>query len=382
MKSKKEATGSDLEAAVTSKNEDEQSNSTDSFGFVQQEHPEVTITHTGEDLLPKEMFKDEDEQSTGLDSLGFVRQDRMELAIVGMDDDVSTLANDTFDSSIRMLEIPGRGELKKRSFKEYKTPSKNKSSSDDGTAPETPPSKILSEEDDERNNSFFALGSTKFYQCAGVLGCVLLASIGALSYALIKVRSQDSSSSTAGMSNWDHFTFPPVPSPGSLPKETAAPVTPTAAPVTPTAAPVTLPTMDPTTNLLAVTIDDFSSLLANRSLGSLEILEDMNSPQYESFEWVTNDLNYFDYGPDRAIQRWVLGVFFLGLSEEANSTSPANLTLWMTDADECSWYSTRTDSICNEDGLFRNLDLRGLDLYGTIPAELSLLSGSLGKSYC
>jgi len=350
--------------------EDERSITSDSLGYVLQKRPEETIPDTEDDVLPKELFKDEEVEAD--------QQQFPGLAIIGGEDDVSTLANETVLGSMGMAESPRR---ETKNFDQYTTPVKeNKSRRDDDTLPETPPARgYRVMKDYGSDNSILPLASKKLYMIAGLLGFVLLASIGALSFALVNIRAKESSSSSS--ESLDDYTFPPgfFTSPTSQPTAAAVINAPEST-LAPTPSPVTSPpTMEPTVQNIFNdgAVFDFSAHLAIRSPKSLEILEDPDSPHFRSFEFVTSDPKYFDYGPDRAMQRWVLGVFFLGLSEEANSTSPANLTLWMTDADECSWYSTRTDSICNEDGLYRNLDLWGLDLYGTIPAELSLLSGSL-----
>ena len=109
---------------------------------------------------------------------------------------------------------------------------------------------------------------------------------------------------------------------------------------------------------------------------SLETLEDQDSPQYESFTWMVSDPEYFSYTPDRILQRWVLGVLYLGLSErmERDGTFADILEDWMTDENECFWYSSRPNDVCNDEGHMISLDIRDAELYGTLPPELSLLT--------
>jgi hypothetical protein len=109
---------------------------------------------------------------------------------------------------------------------------------------------------------------------------------------------------------------------------------------------------------------------------SLElILQDTESPQHRAFEWVTSDPGYFGYSPERIIQRWVLSVFALGFS-----TRPSILDdSWMGDLDECTWYPSQPESVCNANGLYERIDVRDASLFGTLPSELALLSNSLSK---
>jgi hypothetical protein len=160
---------------------------------------------------------------------------------------------------------------------------------------------------------------------------------------------------------------------------------PTLAPVAPTTSPVPVPvTLTPTTPAAPSEMDQaraaFLTLLADRSVesddSSLElILQDTDSPQHRAFEWVTSDPGYFGYSPERIIQRWVLSVFALGFSSRPSVFDDS----WMGDSDECTWYSSRPDSVCNADGLYERIDVRDASLFGTLPSELALLSNSLSK---
>jgi hypothetical protein len=237
------------------------------------------------------------------------------------------------------------------------------------------------------------------------MGFFLIASIGALSLVLLRLRQDDPSTSTTNQSvdsssggYTEDFSLPPVPmSQAPVPAPTVKPPTqePPTAPVaglSPTDVPVNPTTRAPSapSSSAATTFgpseqdpqNDFLLLLASRSIESLEELEDRDSPQYRSFEWISADPNYFDYGPDRVLQRWVLGVFFLGISDTMVTRQNGVvgfLEHWMTDIDECLWYSTRPDFVCNDQGLYERLDIRDANLYGTLPSEFALLSNSLSK---
>jgi hypothetical protein len=128
--------------------------------------------------------------------------------------------------------------------------------------------------------------------------------------------------------------------------------------------------------------EDFLSVIISRSFESLEIiLEDIDSPQHRAFAWITNDPAYFGYGKDRVLQRWVLSVTALGLTDVPTeySAKASILDSWVRETDECTWFSSQPSSLCNPDGLYERIDIRDANLYGTLPSELSLLSHSLGK---
>ena len=349
------------------------------------------------------------------------------MAIIGLEDDLSTIANDTIGG-----DMTGRGfpsQPRNRDFNEYHTPEKQKRNGgddDEDTQPETPPGMIRVPQKGEKVASNAqggastrrgpSLRSKRIYLFALFMGLILLVAIVALAVILAQLRQDNDTSGSAGGQSidgagvggadsgsdnaldfgfgtrapvstnnpYDDFAGVPSVSTGS---PVAAPVSTPDVPATPTPdeekedADATTPTPEES----ADPSKDFFDLLASRSLDTLETLEDRDSPQYQSFEWVTSDPNYYDYGPDRVIQRWVLGTFYLGLSENMGNRElgPNVLTNWMTEEDECLWYSTKPNEqpVCNENGLLESLDIRDASLYGTFPAELALLSNSLSKFY-
>lgn len=372
---------------VPAKDVEDQISTTDSLGFARQEDPEMAMISKGVDVSTIEHPK---------------------IAIIGREEDLSTIDNDTINGSIRKSEL-GESveyrETKTRNF-EYATPKKQykKSYSDDDTAPETPPKMVPTppkilwtssrsvegwEDDEFQVSLLFSQRWKRFYECAALLALFLIIAVFGLGLVLVKLRSEE----TSDNNNFGGFNLPPpsFPAPAPAPQEmpvamSPTVVAPTNAPVAPVALPPTTPptikptikiTSPPVSTAVKEAIDDLSMLLVERSLETAEILQDPASPKYQSFEWITTDPNYFDYGPDRVVQRWVLGVFFFGLSEKPGFDPASDLQLWVTDANECSWYSTRPNSVCNKDGLYRSLDLRESNLYGPIPPELALLSNSL-----
>jgi hypothetical protein len=315
---------------------------------------------------------------------------------------------------------------KQRDFKEYTTPTKKKNpagDSDEETLPETPPPKSPAGGSDEdtlpvtppglisrvpsgkktmgsaRVKTFDPKPSegyvapegrraTRIFIMASVLGMVLIASIGGLAIALIRLREEDSTTTSANKGLGEITPVPtqqetPVPTQQEIPVPTQQEITvaPSSAPAQRSASPVQGTS----------TRDDLFQVLSELAPGSLELLEDIETPQYRAFSWLSSDPNYFDYDDSILIQRWVLAIFSLSF-EEGGDLSPFSarrldtsapgssvLTDWMSYSDECFWHSTLSDGFCNEEGLVRNIDIRDGGLSGTLPKEVALLSNSLGK---
>jgi Leucine-rich repeat (LRR) protein len=100
------------------------------------------------------------------------------------------------------------------------------------------------------------------------------------------------------------------------------------------------------------------------------------SPQYLAFEWLSNNGNLNFFSDEKNMQRFVLATFYFS----TNGDDWTNKDLWLTDEDECNWYSSNIYlSQCNELGYYRYLELNFNGLSGTIPSELALLSDSLTR---
>jgi hypothetical protein len=366
------------------------------------------------------------------------------MAIVGLEDDLSTIANDSVAGKPMDPHMIARGDhtnMNKRDFKEYTPERKKRTDSDESTAPETPPGMIRLQKKDvaSKDNSgktkrsqktkstkTSSMGesgisprSKKIYIGAVFLACLLLVAVIGLAMALGQLRGEEQEEAVPVHDIHDFpdgfLTAPPIelapisapapaPSPVPTPTPVAAPITspvqapveptpptdlPTASPVPPTEPPTAAPATD-TPTFPPGPQDDLITLLSARGDSFiLESFEDRDGPQYLSFQWVTSDPNYWDYGPDRVIQRYVLGVLGLALRDapqnralqepEIIGSSAAVLSTWLQYTDECTWYSS-SNTFCNNQGLVSNLEIRNMDLVGTLPMELSLLSNSLGKS--
>jgi hypothetical protein len=334
------------------------------------------------------------------------------MAIVGLEDDLSTIANDTVNGSMveHSREAPLNPTPKQRDFNEY-TPKKKRSparDSDEDTAPETPPGlirvpdgkntigsaevKTFNPKPSDEYMELEGRRTKRIFLMALVLGTVLIVSIGALAIALIRLRQEDSTTTTQREITLapEQQETPPPDEEGSVgtqsPIATSAPASfaPSTAPVQQSASPIA------TQPSVLATRDDLLQVLAQLTPESLELLEDINSPQYQAFSWLSSDPNYFDYDDSRLIQRWVLAIFFLTFeagdlssfsTRQLDTSAPGSSVLidWMTYSDECFWNSSQSDGFCNDEGLVRNIDIRDGGLSGTLPKELALLSNSLGK---
>jgi hypothetical protein len=120
--------------------------------------------------------------------------------------------------------------------------------------------------------------------------------------------------------------------------------------------------------------DPLRDLIASKSPDGGESLKDPDSPQSMALQWLKSPLNSDFDDEDRLIQRYALATFFYSTAGEGWSSN----FLWMSSSDECIWYSTsKSGTICDQDGRLRELDLQENKLFGSIPQEVVMLSESL-----
>jgi hypothetical protein len=97
-----------------------------------------------------------------------------------------------------------------------------------------------------------------------------------------------------------------------------------------------------------------------------------HSPQAKALAWLRSDPLYYEYvDVYRLNQRYALAVLYYS----TNGASWRNNSGWLSDANECSWYTSGAD-ICGEELHLRRLDLNNNFLHGSIPTELELLTDS------
>lgn len=161
------------------------------------------------------------------------------------------------------------------------------------------------------------------------------------------------------------LSLAPVPS-----TETTAPsVGPSSSPVAATAAPITAA---PATAVPVTPVDTLAGVIVSASPESSDRLSMRDSTQSQALEWLRSALAVGTFGAvvsdARTVQIWTLATlaFNLGLSET-----------WLTSGgnDECFWDGI----ICSADTrTVVGIDLEGRAITGTLPPEISLLSGLIG----
>jgi len=153
-------------------------------------------------------------------------------------------------------------------------------------------------------------------------------------------------------------------------EETTAPVT------TPTLAPVAsqAPSISPGPTTAAPT-DDLSALIINaaKPTTSRSTFDDDTSIQFKALQWLHGNENLQFYSDKKKITRWALAVFYYATNGDQWNIR----TNWLSDLDECTWYTAGNTPACNDDKEFSNLELRSNGATGTIPPELGLMSDFL-----
>jgi hypothetical protein len=137
----------------------------------------------------------------------------------------------------------------------------------------------------------------------------------------------------------------------------------------PSTSPSTKPSSAPTS--LQVYILDLLSAAAPDSL--ISMLDDFNSPQATAFEWLQlNTIRATQ--PDRIIlQRFALATLYYSTSGDKWRRNDG----WLTEENECLWYTRSLLSPCNSLGEYTHLNLPSNSLAGSLPGELALLAPSL-----
>jgi Leucine-rich repeat (LRR) protein len=165
-------------------------------------------------------------------------------------------------------------------------------------------------------------------------------------------------------------TLRPTPTPSTLSPTTESAL-PTPLTLPPTETPTSLPTMIAVTN--APTSDDqvLFNLISSISVDNGASIETDGSPQNSAFTWLTGSNSLDSFSAERTIQRYALATLFFS-TDGPNWSQSSN---WLTDVDECLWYSRSGGSSCDENGLYVTLDLGFNGLMGSIPGEIGLLTG-------
>jgi hypothetical protein len=250
--------------------------------------------------------------------------------------------------------------------------------------------------------------TSRNYTCACFMAFFLMCVIAALGYTFQRLHVQKSpfrSSSSSSEPNVfeENWTFRPTPfsptepspspttfsptrRPTNLPTQTPTTLQPTRSPTSPpTRSPTALPTLPPTNPpTVLVTMsqqEDLKQILAQVTFNTLEAIQVNGSPQQRAFSWLHQDPRYSLYGERRIVQRFALGTLYYAVttsfSSQTSQKSNEALQTWMDyGTNECtwftSWYNNRLP--CDADGVVKFLALINIELSGTIPSELALLT--------
>lgn len=133
-----------------------------------------------------------------------------------------------------------------------------------------------------------------------------------------------------------------------------------------------VPTPAPTTEKFAALQD----LIAFAALDGGASLSDPLSAQYKALTWLEGNENLNDYPDWRKIQRHTLATFYFS----TNGDDWIERDFWLTDEDECNWFTSAVDPPCDEGGVFTRLALFENNVAGTLPKDLAILSDSMRKS--
>jgi hypothetical protein len=138
---------------------------------------------------------------------------------------------------------------------------------------------------------------------------------------------------------------------------------------TPTSPPSTeIPTISPTTSS---TDQDLLDLLVAVSFDNGTSILTQGTPQNFAFQWLASSANLDTLPENRKIQRYALATFF----KSTDGDSWTNSVAWLSEVDECSWYSRSIQRPnCNAAGDYVNLVLGFNGVSGIIPPEIALLS--------
>jgi Leucine-rich repeat (LRR) protein len=195
----------------------------------------------------------------------------------------------------------------------------------------------------------------------------LAVSIGQLQFELDQVNP---SSPVAIIDLIEEHEPSPVPSP--VPSRS---VSPTAFSQIPSMSPSSL-TISPNTSSWSPTTDSYLlDLLTENSFDGGEALRTQGSAQNRAYLWLLEDSFLDMYSDARLLQRYALATFYYSTHGEDWFFQ----TNWLSDMDECFWYSRSPQSPCDIDGGLQNLELDYNNINGELPPELGLLSDSLER---
>jgi len=124
--------------------------------------------------------------------------------------------------------------------------------------------------------------------------------------------------------------------------------------------------------------DPVYELIIAQYPGGAPALADASSPQRMAFQWLKSTANDGIPLGQRLLQRYALATLFYATQGNGWTTSSS----WLSQTNECSWYTTaNAGSVCDSNGNIIVINLQNNHLQGSIPMELLLLNGTLGKIF-
>lgn len=156
-----------------------------------------------------------------------------------------------------------------------------------------------------------------------------------------------------------------------------------------TAAPtITLPTQSPTA-LFTSAQEELVNTLTSVSMDSnLKQRITRGSPQFRAVQWLADDPFLAAYSDNRILQRWAVATFYFSTNGDSWQTDDNenqaiarqreqqyNQNPWMIPTtNECWWFTSHDEAICDGKGQLETLSLNGIGLKGRLPRELGFLT--------
>ena len=123
-----------------------------------------------------------------------------------------------------------------------------------------------------------------------------------------------------------------------------------------------------------IDFENFTTVVPNLTLATLEALKDSQSPQYKAFMWMKDEIDLDTQEVWKRQQRFAVVTFYFALNELVLSGKKG--ALLNHHLDECVWLRNEGNDGCHDNGRIRRLSLSNEDRRsrGSIPAEVAFLT--------
>jgi hypothetical protein len=223
-------------------------------------------------------------------------------------------------------------------------------------------------------------------QCAGMGLIAVLVSVG-LAVSLLLLGGDDGGTDDNAssverpttMSVIVQTTEAPSPQPSFRPSSRPSEIpsmTPSMAPsssFSPSSVPSTSPSSTPSSAPTSLQDYLLDLLRAAAPDSVVSILDDFNSPQAVAFEWLESNTIPSTQSDRIILQRFALATLYYSTEGDQWRRKDG----WLTEENECSWYTLGLLSPCNNLGEYTDLNLPFNNLVGSLPPELALLAPTL-----